>query len=81
MDVSYSQNTSFYTIYVHCTVDSISFLYCRYDVVAKMESFAEDTQFILEEAGLKDVLEVEWKHRTGREQGTGREHGDREAAR
>ena len=30
-----------------------------------METFAEDTQFILQQAGLEDKLEVEWKHRTG----------------
>jgi len=39
----------------------------RYNVIAKMETFAEDTQFILEEAGLNDVLRVEWKHSTGTE--------------
>ena len=37
----------------------------RYNVIAKMETFAEDTQYILEEAGLDTQLEVEWKHRTG----------------
>jgi len=37
----------------------------RYDVISKMETFAEDTQFILQQAGLEDKLEVEWKHRTG----------------
>ena len=30
-----------------------------------MESFAVDTQFILEEGGLDDELQVEWKHHTG----------------
>ena len=37
----------------------------RYNVIAKMESFAVDTQFILEEGGLDDELQVEWKHHTG----------------
>jgi len=37
----------------------------RYNVIAKMETFAEDTQFILEESGLSDTLKVEWKHSTG----------------
>jgi len=37
----------------------------RYNVISKMETFAEDTQFTLEEAGLDNILEVEWKHRTG----------------
>ena len=37
----------------------------RYNVIAKMETFSEDTQYILEEAGLDTQLEVEWKHRTG----------------
>jgi len=37
----------------------------RYDVISKMETFSEDTQFILQQAGLEEKLEVEWKHRTG----------------
>jgi len=37
----------------------------RYDVIAKMESFSEDTQFTLAQAGLEAKLTVEWKHRTG----------------
>ena len=37
----------------------------RYDVISKMETFSEDTQFILQQAGLEGKLEVEWKHRTG----------------
>jgi len=37
----------------------------RYTAIAKMESFSEDTQFIINEAGLEDSLTVEWKHRTG----------------
>jgi len=37
----------------------------RYDVIAKMETFSEDTQFTLSLAGLEGELEVEWKHRTG----------------
>lgn len=37
----------------------------RYDAISKMETFSEDTQFILQQAGLEDKLEVEWKHRTG----------------
>ena len=37
----------------------------RYDVIAKMETFSEDTQFILSQAGLQGKLTVEWKHRTG----------------
>lgn len=37
----------------------------KYNVIAKMESFAVDTQFILEEGGLDDELQVEWKHHTG----------------
>jgi len=37
----------------------------RYDAIAKMESFSEDTQYIISQAGLQDVLSVEWKHRTG----------------
>ena len=31
-----------------------------------METFSEDTQYILQQAGLEDKLSVEWKHRTGR---------------
>ena len=30
-----------------------------------METFSEDTQFILQQAGLEEKLSVEWKHRTG----------------
>jgi len=37
----------------------------RYNVIARMETFAEDTQFTLLEAGLDNQLKVEWKHRTG----------------
>jgi len=37
----------------------------RYDVIAKMETFSEDTQFTLSQAGLQGELTVEWKHRTG----------------
>jgi len=37
----------------------------RYDAVSKMETFSEDTQFILQQAGLEDKLSVEWMHRTG----------------
>ena len=37
----------------------------RYDVIAKMETFSEDTQFTLSQAGLQGKLTVEWKHRTG----------------
>jgi len=37
----------------------------KYDVIAKMETFSEDTQFTLAQAGLEDKLTVEWKHRTG----------------
>merc|ERR1712181_149484 len=37
----------------------------KYDVIAKMETFSEDTQFTLAQAGLEDSLTVEWKHRTG----------------
>ena len=37
----------------------------RYDVIAKMETFSEDTQFTLSQAGLEGKLTVEWKHRTG----------------
>ena len=38
----------------------------RYDAVSKMETFSEDTQFILQQAGLEDKLSVEWMHRTGK---------------
>ena len=31
----------------------------RYDAVSKMETFSEDTQFILQQAGLEDKLSVE----------------------
>ena len=34
-------------------------------MISKMETFSEDTQFILQQAGLEGKLEVEWKHRTG----------------
>jgi len=37
----------------------------RYDVIAKMETFSEDTQYTLAQAGLENKLTVEWKHRTG----------------
>lgn len=37
----------------------------RYDVIAKMETFSEDTQYTLTQAGLEDQLIVEWMHRTG----------------
>jgi len=37
----------------------------RYDAISKMETFSEDTQYVLQQAGLEDVLSVEWKHRTG----------------
>ena len=37
----------------------------RYDAISKMETFSEDTQYILQQAGLEDKLSVEWKHRTG----------------
>jgi len=37
----------------------------RYDAISKMETFSEDTQFILQQAGLEEKLSVEWKHRTG----------------
>merc|ERR1712032_1673461 len=37
----------------------------KYEVIAKMETFSEDTQFTLAQAGLEDSLTVEWKHRTG----------------
>ena len=30
-----------------------------------METFSEDTQFTLSQAGLEGKLTVEWKHRTG----------------
>ena len=40
----------------------------RYDVIAKMETFSEDTQFTLSQAGLQGELTVEWKHRTGERQ-------------
>ena len=30
-----------------------------------METFSEETQYVLQQAGLEDVLSVEWKHRTG----------------
>ena len=33
-----------------------------------METFSEDTQYILQQAGLEDKLSVEWKHRTGGKQ-------------
>jgi len=37
----------------------------RYDVIAKMETFSEDTQLTLAQAGLEEQLALEWKHRTG----------------
>ena len=37
----------------------------RYDVIGKMETFSEDTQYSLAAAGLEHRLSVEWKHRTG----------------
>lgn len=37
----------------------------RYDVIAKMETFSEDTMFTIAQAGLGNKLSVEWKHRTG----------------
>lgn len=37
----------------------------RYDVIGKMETFSEDTQYTISQAGLGDSLSVEWKHRTG----------------
>ena len=37
----------------------------RYDAISKMETFSEETQYVLQQAGLEDVLSVEWKHRTG----------------
>lgn len=37
----------------------------KYDVIGKMESFNEDTQYAIQAAGLEHLLAVEWKHRTG----------------
>ncbi|XP_042888375.1 carbohydrate sulfotransferase 11-like [Penaeus japonicus] len=36
----------------------------KYNVIAKMETFSEDTQFIINQLGLEDRLHVEWIHRT-----------------
>lgn len=37
----------------------------RYTVIAKMETFSEDTQFVINELGLDDELTVEWRHPSG----------------
>ncbi|CAL4070926.1 unnamed protein product [Meganyctiphanes norvegica] len=39
----------------------------KYDVIAKMETFSEDTQFVINQLGLEDQLTVEWVHRTAKE--------------
>ncbi|XP_047487610.1 carbohydrate sulfotransferase 11-like [Penaeus chinensis] len=36
----------------------------KYNVIAKMETFSEDTQFIINQLGLEDRLHVEWIHKT-----------------
>ncbi|XP_064089883.1 carbohydrate sulfotransferase 11-like [Macrobrachium nipponense] len=36
----------------------------KYNVIAKMETFSEDTQFVINQLGLEDQLHVEWIHRT-----------------
>ncbi|KAK8386108.1 hypothetical protein O3P69_010674 [Scylla paramamosain] len=38
----------------------------KYDVIAKMETFSEDTQYIINQVGLENVLHVEWIHRTAK---------------
>ena len=44
---------------------TLNMMIFRYDAISKMETFSEDTQFILQQAGLEEKLSVEWKHRTG----------------
>nr|XP_045581802.1 carbohydrate sulfotransferase 11-like [Procambarus clarkii] len=36
----------------------------KYNVIAKMETFSEDTQYVINQLGLEDRLHVEWIHRT-----------------
>lgn len=36
----------------------------KYNVIAKMETFSEDTQYVINQLGLEDQLHVEWIHRT-----------------
>ncbi|KAF2364680.1 Sulfotransferase [Trinorchestia longiramus] len=37
----------------------------KYDVIAKMETFNEDTQYVIHQLGLEDRLSVEWIHASG----------------
>lgn len=39
----------------------------KYDVIAKMETFSEDTQFVINQLGLEERLTVEWVHKTSKE--------------
>ncbi|XP_018010716.1 carbohydrate sulfotransferase 11 [Hyalella azteca] len=39
-----------------------------YDVIAKMETFSEDTQYVINELGLAERLSVEWIHASGSKQ-------------
>ncbi|KAK8749956.1 hypothetical protein OTU49_015148 [Cherax quadricarinatus] len=36
----------------------------KYNVIAKMETFSEDTQYVINQLGLDDQLHVEWIHKT-----------------
>ncbi|XP_042219217.1 carbohydrate sulfotransferase 11-like [Homarus americanus] len=36
----------------------------KFNVIAKMETFSEDSQYIIKQLGLEDSLQVEWIHRT-----------------
>ena len=57
--------TLHHQVVFHILYNLCQFEMLRYDAISKMETFSEDTQFILQQAGLEDKLDVEWKHRTG----------------
>merc|ERR1711962_1734011 len=37
----------------------------RYEIIARMETFFEDSEYIIERAGLSDVLHVHWSNKKG----------------
>ncbi|XP_076028287.1 carbohydrate sulfotransferase 11-like [Oratosquilla oratoria] len=42
--------------------------FIRYNLIAKMDTFSEDTQYAINQMGLEDQLKVEWIHKTGSHQ-------------